>query len=128
MRRKYYYHPPKEPCIYFLEIYLDNKWHILYIGETEKLTQRLYNHVKEKKDWGIKGKSRYFSIPAPKDRKVRKYFEAYLVVKFQPLLQQGLKMKNVHEQNSYQFCFYTLSCTAFLCWTGISMKIKQKKR
>ena len=94
MRRKHFYHPPKEPCIYFLEIYLDNKWHILYIGETEKLTQRLYNHVKEKKDWGVKGKSRYFYISAPKDRKVRRYFEAYLVVKFQPLLQQGLKMKN----------------------------------
>ena len=50
--------------------------------------------MKEKKDWGVKGKSRYFYISAPKDRKVRKYFEAYLVVKFQPLLQQGLKMKN----------------------------------
>jgi hypothetical protein len=93
-RRRHYYHPPKEPCIYFLEIYQDNKWCFYYIGETEKLMLRLYNHMKEKKDWSIKGKCRYFSIPAPKDRKVRKYYEAYLIVKFQPLLQQGSKMKN----------------------------------
>ena len=92
-RRKHIYYPPKEPCIYFLEIFSEDKWQIFYIGETEKLIQRLYSHVKEKKDWGLKGKHRYFYIVAPKDTKVRRYYEAYLVVKFQPLHQQGPKMK-----------------------------------
>ena len=92
-RRKHIYLPPKEPCIYFLEILLENIWQIFYIGETEKLIQRLYSHRKEKKDWGLKGRHRFFSILAPKDTKARRYFEAYLVVKFQPLYQQGPKMK-----------------------------------
>lgn len=92
-RRKHKYYPPKEPCIYFLEVFLENKWQIFYIGETERLIQRLYNHQKEKKDWGLKGKYRYFSIPASKNVKTRRYYEAYLVVKFQPLHQQGAKMK-----------------------------------
>ena len=84
----YQYYPPKDPCIYLL---YDSSDKIIYIGETTKLAIRLYSHSKDpsKKDWTLKFKH----LKAPQNLKARKFYEAYLVLKYQPTLQKGDMLK-----------------------------------
>jgi len=78
--------PIKEPVIYILYVERERKWVVYYIGETIKSIRRLYDHSKDpdKKEW-VKCGCNYRIISAPKDTKKRMYYEAYLVVKLQPV-------------------------------------------
>ena len=84
----YQYYPPRDPCIYLL---YDSSNKIIYIGETTKLAIRLYNHSKDpiKRDWTLK----FRHLRAPENLKARKFYEAYLVLKYQPTLQKGDMLK-----------------------------------
>jgi hypothetical protein len=89
--------PIKEPVIYILYVKRERKWVVYYVGETTKSIRRLYDHSKDpdKKEW-IKCGCNYRIISAPKDTKKRMYYEAYLVVKLQPvyLTQSGKGLKS----------------------------------
>jgi hypothetical protein len=88
--------PIKEPVIYVLYVKRERKWVVYYVGETTKSIRRLYDHSKDvdKNEW-VKCGCKYQIISAPKDKKKRKYYEAYLVVKLQPAFKhqsgKGLK-------------------------------------
>ena len=88
--------PIKEPVIYILYVKRERKWVVYYVGETTKSIRRLYDHSKDpdKKEW-VKCGCKYRIISAPKDTKKRMYYEAYLVIKFQPIFptQSGKGLK-----------------------------------
>ena len=89
--------PIKEPVIYVLYVKRKAQWVIYYIGETTKSIRRLYDHSKDptKEEW-VKCGCNYRILSAPKDTKTRMYYEAYLVVKFQPVFytQSGTYLKS----------------------------------
>jgi len=78
--------PIKEPVIYILYVKRKGQWIVYYVGETTKSIRRIYDHSKDsaKEEW-IKCGCKYITLPAPKDTKKRMYYEAYLVVKLQPI-------------------------------------------
>ena len=84
--RKIKFIPIKEPVIYVLYIKRENKWVTYYVGETTKSIRRIYDHSKdpEKEEW-VKGGCWYRTLAAPKDLHKRIFYEAYLVVKLQPI-------------------------------------------
>ena len=84
------------PIIYFLLVKRLGKWIIYYIGETTKSTKRLHEHAEDprKKEW-VECGCEYLSIRASTNQDTRKYFEAYMVAKLQPvfLTQKGSYIK-----------------------------------
>jgi len=89
--------PIKEPVIYVLYVKRKAQWVIYYIGETTKSIRRLYDHSKDpsKQEW-VKCGCKYKILPAPEDKRRRTYYEAYLIIKFQPVFytQSGTYLKS----------------------------------
>ena len=86
MLKKLQFIPIKEPVIYILYIKKEDKWIAYYVGETTKSIRRIYDHSKDpdKKEWVNSG-CWYRTLTAPKDLLKRLFYEAYLVVKLQPI-------------------------------------------
>ena len=90
------YIPPADPAVYVLYVLRENKWVVYYVGETTKSIRRLYDHTKDpKKEEWVKCGCAYRLLKAPKDKKKRTYYEAYLVAKLQPIYftQSGIYLK-----------------------------------
>ena len=78
--------PIKEPVIYVLYIKKESRWIVYYVGETTKSIRRIYDHSKDpdKQEW-VKGGCVYRTLTAPKNARARLFYEAYLVIKLQPI-------------------------------------------
>tara|TARA_R110000824_G_scaffold4270_1_gene20283 strand:+ start:626 stop:1606 length:981 start_codon:yes stop_codon:yes gene_type:complete len=88
--------PIKEPVIYILYIEKEGKEIVYYVGETIKSIRRIYDHSNdpEKEEW-VKGGCVYRTLTAPKNARARLFYEAYLVIKLQPIFrtQTGAYLK-----------------------------------